>query len=212
MKRTLALAIAALVLLVTVTGGGLGARSPAVVRPSTSTVVDVGINTQFGFSFTPDKVSVRVGDTVDLLITQDDTTQHTFTLSSVVNYTIPSSTTPSELYAFFNAHPPLVNLSLPATVGYEAYSNFSAPPLGTYEYVCEIPDHFQAGMYGFFEVLNQTAPLTNNSGTPSPLELGAIGAVVVILVAGGLFAWRRSRRKPREPAETAPPANAEPPK
>lgn len=205
MKRIAALSVVGLVLLVIVAGSGAGRSPPPAAISSSAPVEDVAISTEYAFEFQPPVVTVTAGDTIDLVVTQADDIPHTFTLSSVVNYTIPSTDSTSQLYDFFNAHPPLVNLSLPATVGAQAFDNFTAPPVGTYEFVCEIPGHFTEGMYGFLTSSSQTHPSNGGSTTSFPLselELGAIGGVVVILVVGVAIAWRRSRSKPaRQPPD-----------
>lgn len=205
MMRLVGLVLAGLVLLGFATGGWSGYASVAAETHPASSVENVSISTEHDFDFLPPKVTVTAGDTVDLVVTQGDVLPHTFTLSSVANYTIPSDTTTAGLYAFFNAHPPLdgVNLSLPGTPGAQAFANFTAPAVGTYEFVCLIPGHFQEGMFGFLYSSNQTSPSSGPSSTAlllTPLELGAIGGAAVVIVAAVLIARRRSGgKRPQAP-------------
>jgi len=208
-KRLVAAGLSGLLLLLIVAGAGVGhpLQTPAI-QPE-ATVEDVAISTEYAFEFLPPQVTVTAGDTIDLVVTQADDIPHTFTLSSVVNYTIPNTYTTSQLYAFFNAHPPLVNLSLPPTVGAEAFANFTAPPVGTYEFVCEIQGHFEEGMYGFLTTSNQGHTSTGSSSTSFPLstlEIGVIVVVAAVIVVGVALTWRRSRKKaPESPSPGAGP-------
>lgn len=206
MKRLVTLGLAGLVLLLIVAGSVTGHAPLRIAVEPAAAIEDVDISTEYAFEFLPPQVTVTAGDTIDLVVTQADDIPHTFTLSSVRNYTIPNSYNTSQLYAFFNAHPPLVNLSLPSTVGAQAYANFTAPAVGAYEFVCEIPGHFEEGMYGFMDSTNQTHPSSGTSATSFPLstlELGVIAGVVLIVVVGVAVAWRRSRSKRVPPPDGA---------
>ncbi|EQD52883.1 copper-containing oxidoreductase signal peptide protein [mine drainage metagenome] len=159
----------------------------------------LNVTTTSQFSFVPGTLTVTPGATVHLRVTQAASFAHTFVLSPVANYTIPTSTNSSALYAFFQAHPPLVNLSVAGTPGATNSTIFTAPPVGVYEFVCIIPGHFQAGMYGFLHSTNQ--PTTSSSGS-SPDYLLYVGIVVVIVVVLGLavYAVRRRRTSGSGPA------------
>lgn len=173
------------------------AAPPAPVDESTASpaaaTVFVNITATSSFSFVPSSFTVAPGDSVHLIITQAADFEHTFTLSSVANATIPSSDTPAEVAAFFNAHPPLVNISLGSTAGAEFPVTFTAPSTsGTYEFVCLI--HFPE-MVGAMTDSNSAPPVSGSSGL-SPLELAAIGAVVAIVVIVAAVVVVRRRRKP----------------
>lgn len=153
----------------------------------------VNITATSSFSFVPSSFAVVPGESVHLVVTQAADFEHTFTLSSVPNATIPSSDTPAEVAAFFNAHPPLVNLSLGSTAGVKFPVTFTAPSsLGTYEFVCLI--HFPA-MIGVMTDSSSAPPASATSGL-SPLELATVGAVVAIVVIVGVVVAVRRRRKP----------------
>lgn len=175
--------------------GGATARLLAA-----SSVVDSRwVNVTTGFSFDPNQLTVSPGALVELVVVQEATVSHTFVLSSLANVTIPANDTPAELFAFFNAHPPLVNLSIPATLGARVYANFTAPAAGTYEFVCEIPGHFQSGMYGMLVSTNSSP----SSGSPSPFTTTVwvvIAVVVVVVGLGAGLAIARRRRPPVKPA------------
>ena len=100
--------------------------------PTTSASPSAGVETikvmaTGALSFQPDQLTVSPGDPVELIVTQAAAFEHTFTLSSVANFTIPSGDSSAQLAAFFNAHPPIVNLSLGSRPGAEFFANFTAP-------------------------------------------------------------------------------------
>lgn len=178
---------------------GTYASAPAAAEPEF-----LNVSATSALSFVPNSFSVMPGASVHLIVTQEADFEHTFTLSSVVNTTLPSSDTDSQMYAFFAAHPPLLNLSLGSTVGARFYDNFTAPSsLGTYEYLCEI--HFP-DMTGTMTVAN-SPPSSGSSTTPSALEIVGIGVVVVVVVLAVVaVAWSRSRRRSGSGGNPPPPA------
>ncbi len=178
--------------------GAGGARDAGLVPATTAPPVEFeNVSTTSQFAFVPGSISVTAGASVHLTVTQEATFPHTFVLSPVANYTIPTSTNSSDLYAFFAAHPPLVNLSVAGTPGVTNSTVFTAPPIGTYEFVCIIPGHFQAGMFGFLHATNGSAVATATS-SPDYLLYGAIGVVVVVVIAAIVALYRRSAG-PRSP-------------
>jgi plastocyanin len=152
----------------------------------------VNITATESLSFSPNSFTVAPGQVVHLVVTQGADFAHTFTLSSVVNATIPSSDTPSQVAAFFNAHPPIANLSLGSTAGAQVPFTFTAPTtLGAYEFVCLI--HFPS-MIGTMTVSTASPP--GSGGTsPSPLEYVALGLVAAVVVIGAVVLAARRRRK-----------------
>jgi plastocyanin len=166
----------------------LRAASPATTSASASSVT-IDVTATSDISFVPNSFTVSPGESVTLVVTQGANFAHTFTLSSVVNFTIPSSDTTAQLDQFLAAHPPLVNLSLGTSAG----AQFTAPAAqGTYEFVCLV--HFPA----------MTGVMTDSSSTPSSggstvstTEIVVIGAVVaVVAIAAVVLALRRGRRPP----------------
>lgn len=157
----------------------------------------VNISATSSFSFTPASFSVQPGQSVHLIVTQLADFNHTFTLSSVANFTLPSTDTSAEVAEFFNSHPPLVNLSLGSTVGVQFPVTFTAPATpGTYEFVCLI--HFPV-MTG--TMTDSSTPSSSSSSGPSTTELVAIGVGIAVIVILGvvLVARRRRRHPPPEP-------------
>ncbi len=182
---------------------------PAASSAATGVVDYVNISATSSFAFTPDSVTVTPGALVRLAVTQEADFLHTFLLSPEADYTIPTSSTHAQLLAYFTAHPPIVNLSLGSTPGAVFYANFTAPPVGTYEFVCIVSGHFEAGMHGTL-----VSGTTSSSGGMSvtTIDIAAIVIVIVVLAAVALLLRRRS--PPKTPASStmaAPPPTSPPP-
>ncbi len=139
-------------------------------------------------SFQSNAFSVYPGALVHLVVVQTTTTVHTFTLSPVANVTIGST-------AFFHTHTPLVNLSLTSVKSF--YANFTAPPVGTYEFVCIY--HWPT-MIG--EMTSTTGPPPSSGGsgamTIPPVDWAIAGAVAAIGAVGAGTAVALRRRRLRE--------------
>ena len=175
-----------------------GGRGVVLARTSSGPANDfVNVSATTMFAFVPGTFSVGAGDQVHLVVTQLANFLHTFVLSSVANFSLPSGATAATVNAFFNQHTPIVNLSLGSTVGAKYFANFTAPALGTYEYVCIVSGHFQAGMLGTMTV---TASGSGTSSGSSSLPILWIGvAVVVIAAVAGLVYGLSRRRRPSPP-------------
>lgn len=181
---------------------------PSTVRADTATVASaefVNVSATSSLSFAPDSFTVLPGASVHLVVTQLANFNHTFTLSPAANVTIPTSDSPGQVTAFFQAHPPIVNLSLGSVVGGRFFANFSAPTtLGTYEFICLI--HFPA-MFGSMTVAS-SLPGGSTGTSPSSLEILGIGVGLGIVLIGAvlvLFNRARHRSQPNRPAPPASP-------
>lgn len=190
--------VAALLVALVALAPGVGAyppgpSAPASASPAASTTVYIVATASF--SFLPGSFVVTPGETVHLVVNQTTTTAHTLTISSLVDFSLPSSDSATAMYAFFHAHPPLANLSLGSTAGGQNSTTFTAPIVqGTYEFLCEI--HYSIGMVGTMTDSNSTAAVSGGGG-PSTAELVAIGAVVALaLIAGIVVVVRRRHRAP----------------
>jgi uncharacterized cupredoxin-like copper-binding protein len=171
----------------------------AMSGPSPSTAVEyVNVTATSALSFAPNQFTVTSGALVRLIVTQAANFPHTFVLSPVANFAFPPSDTTAQLDAFFQNHTPLVNLTLGSVVGSRAYANFTAPPAGTYEFVCVIPYHFAGGMYG---TMTSAMAATGPAPIPWTLIVG-VGVVIAAVVVGIVVALRR--RTPRSPPPTSP--------
>jgi plastocyanin len=190
------------------------AMGSAGLSKDSATPIVISVGPAPGYSVT--KISATVGQNVSIELVQTDDTFHTFTLSSVVNFQLPTTDTPVDVYSFFNQHAPLVNISVPTVAGSSAWANFTAPnTAGTYEYLCENPGHFQAGMHG---------NLTVNAKSSGAGFFGALAALIAVLIiviiiliiiaiVAAVFMRRRRRRAavppptpsgPEEPSKAGP--------
>ena len=91
---------------------------------------------------------------------------HSFTLSNVPDFSLNSSWTPTQLYAFFQANGSLANVSV--APGQSAWANvtFNSTVGGdSFEFVSVVPYQFQAGMYGTIDVASSGPPLQLSENT-----------------------------------------------
>ncbi len=175
---------------------------PGIVRaahvPALSATSDnVTIDATTDLTFVPSSFSVYPGAMVHLKLVQQASTAHTFNLSSDRNATIPTGDTTSEVEAFLQAHGVFVQHNLGSVPGNTTYLNFTAPGVGTYEYVCVL--HFSDGMRGVMTSTRGTPPSPSALPVP-PVDLAIFGGVVIAIVALVLFLLRpgRQARQARE--------------
>ena len=208
MARGLAAGILVAVLLSSTGALALAPAPRPAARSAATAVVDyVNISATSSFAFTPNSVTVTPGALVRLAVTQESDFLHTFLLSPQADYTIPTSSTHAQLLAYFTAHPPIVNLSLGSTPGAVFYANFTAPSVGTYEFVCIVSGHFEAGMHGTL-----VSGTTSSPGGMSVTTIDLAAIVIVVLAAVALLLRRRSPPKsPASPTMAAPPPTPPPP-
>lgn len=157
--------------------------------------LECDLNATSHFTFDPNQLVVPPGSSVVFRVTDIASFAHTFSLDDIVNDTTmatwvtgPQKVTPNQLYAHLSGHL-FTNLSLDPGA-----TNVSAPvdlpsTEGTYYYVCEVPAHFQSGMYGTLKVASAsggTPPSSPPSYTGWIVGLGilavAVGVVTLILI------------------------------
>jgi plastocyanin len=203
-----AAAVAGLAVLLLLLPGAASASSGRPALPTSQPADFVNISATENLAFAPDAVTVVPGALVHLTVTQLADFNHTFVLSPLANYTLPASAT--NLTQFFDQHVPLVNLSLGPTTGARYYANFSAPPVGDYEFICTI--HFANGMVGEMDVGTSTSPSSNSALLA--LEVGLGVGIAIVLIAAVAVTVRRRRRAagppsspPAAPPSAGPPGN-----
>jgi len=129
-----ALVVLAVVALTTVACSGGGNESSTEL---TATVKE--------FQFTPNTWTVPAGEQISIAITNDGTVTHEWVLLQE-GVTITSEDdlpeTEEELLADF------VNVEEEVPAGETKTLTFQAPPAGTYQIICAIEEHFNAGMEG----------------------------------------------------------------
>jgi uncharacterized cupredoxin-like copper-binding protein len=81
---------------------------------------------------------------VDVLVTNTGSLGHTFTVSSLSNYTL----SPANFSQTFATNAPFVNAPIPSGAGSSAWANFTVRAPGVYQYICTVPGHFANGMTG----------------------------------------------------------------
>ena len=161
----------------------------ALATPALAPNEYVNVTATSTLSFVPGSFSVQPGALVHLRVTQGANFDHTFTLSSVANTSVPS-------VGYFNTHPPLVNLSLGAVAGKQFFANFTAPAVGTYEFVCEF--HYPT-MKGLMTSSVAAPGSTNGPAPVTPLEIG-LALVVVAVLVGIVVVIAVHRRRVRDDA------------
>jgi len=130
-----------------------------------------------------------------LAVTQLASFNHTFTLSSVPNATIPAGDSTSQLYSYLHAHPPIVNLSLGSTPGKVFDKTFTAPTVGTYEFICIV--HFAERMQGTMTVSSSSHSSTSPSAvTVPPFDIALAAGVAVVVIAAVVVVVLIRRRDP----------------
>ncbi len=108
-------------------------------------------NTTDGLLFVPNVLAAAPSHypaTIDVLVTNQGSFGHTFTLAPQSNVTL----SPGNFTQYFQQHPPLVSVNVPSGGGSTVWANFTVTGPGVYQYICEIPGHFASGMDGFLYV------------------------------------------------------------
>jgi uncharacterized cupredoxin-like copper-binding protein len=135
-------------------------------------------NTTDSLSFVPDVLVANAAHypfNLDILLTNTGSLGHTFSMAAQSNYSL----SPANFSTYFQAHPPLVSVTVPGGAGATVWANLTVPGPGVYMYICEVDNHFQNGMYGFLYV-----------GIPPPPTPAAPSTAVIqgwILVGSGVL-------------------------
>jgi uncharacterized cupredoxin-like copper-binding protein len=151
--------------------------------------------------FTPDVLQVNATKypvTVGITVTDVGAFPHTWTLSALPNFVL----SPGNFTTFFASHAPLADVQL-TNDGQTGNATFSVNSPGIYEYICEQPGHFQAGMFGFLYVgvapPQPVAPLSTAIVQEGILAgAGALLAVAVVLAFASNYLGRFPPPKPAE--------------
>jgi uncharacterized cupredoxin-like copper-binding protein len=133
---------------------------------------------------------------INVLVTNEGTTPHTFTVVPQSNVSL----TPSNFTAYFDTHAPLANVNVPASTGGTVWANFTVSAVGIYQYICEIPGHFAAGMEGLLYVGIAPPPVPPAPSTAIVQEwvlFGSAGLLGIGVLLAGIAAF--SGRFPAPP-------------
>lgn len=125
---------------------------------------------------------------------------HTFWLEGQSNNTL----SPGNFTQYFQAHPPLTSVDVPAQPGGSVWANFTVAGPGIYEYICTIPGHFANGMFGWLYVgmAPPTPPPEPSAAIVAPLLLGGAGALLALgigLAAAAAYVGRLATSKSASP-------------
>ncbi|MCI4325496.1 MAG: plastocyanin/azurin family copper-binding protein [Thermoplasmata archaeon] len=135
--------------------------------------------------------------TIDIAVSNLGSTGHTWSLVGLPNVNL----TPGNFTTFFQAHPSPASVDVPTTPGQVVWANFTIPQAGVYQYLCEIPGHFAAGMFGYLYV---GVPVPASVAPPStaivePLLLAGAGALLGVGILLALVASLVGRIPPPAP-------------
>jgi uncharacterized cupredoxin-like copper-binding protein len=129
--------------------------------------------------------------TIDIAVANLGSTAHTWTLVPQADVNL----TPGNFSSYFQAHPAAANVNVPTTPGTVVWANFTVPKAGVYQFLCEIPGHFAAGMVGDLYVgIPAPAPAaTLSDALVEPILLVGAGALIgvgVVLAAAASLVGR----------------------
>jgi hypothetical protein len=222
------LAIAALLLLLPAAfglagRGEIGSR-PSVIQTAAGVTIMMSVGPGTALKFSPDAFPmsgqsiISPGEAVTVDITNLGSLAHTFTISSLVNYTL-ATTSGNLTGTFLVAHPPFFNINISATLGSLTVASFNAPTvIGSYQFFCTETGHFAGGMEGVMgvgETVGPPPPLPS-IGLPVFIIAGVVVGLVVLAIVLGFVVGKREGSKyempperlgyPESPPET-PPSN-----
>jgi uncharacterized cupredoxin-like copper-binding protein len=156
-------------------------------------------NTTDSLQFVPSALSASPAHyptVLDVLVTNEGSFGHTFTVVAQTNLSL----SPTNFTTYFTQHPPLVSVNVPSGAGSSAWANFTIAGPGVYEYICEIPGHFGAGMYGFLYVGVPVPALPPAPSTAVVEGWVLVGAAVLVGIGVALAAVASfTGRFPRAP-------------
>lgn len=135
-------------------------RPHVAAAPLADPHVNVTITTNGTPTFAPSVIHVTAGENLTITLNNSGSYNHTFTMSTNGTEVFPLNWSPTQLEAYFVAHPPLVNASMPAdTISHVNVSVNASMAGGNFEFVSVLPYQFQAGLYGFMDV---TPPVSSS--------------------------------------------------
>ena len=123
------------------------------IPPGGGSSVNVTVHLTDAPSFDPSYFDIPGAGVTHFQLVNTGLYNHSFTVSDVAGYVLPTNWTPPQLNAWFAANGSMTDTPVPA--GTTVYLNLSVPASdvgNTYEFVSLVPYQFQAGMRGFLNV------------------------------------------------------------
>ena len=154
---------------------------------------------------------VPTNSTINVTVTDADTLAHTFSIINWEGVQLPPS---ANIPTVVSAHGTLFAANV-SGAGDRATGSFTSPGPGWYEFVCQEPGHYAAGMYGFIAFgINLPPNVTVTTASTGPgaavfIIVGTIAALVVIAIVLGFVVGRRHGSEYEMPPERL--GYAEPP-
>ncbi len=175
-----------------------------IVDAAGSSTVDVTGTTSYQFQ--PSGFNdVAPNTTVQVTFTDAGALSHTFSILDRQGVVIPTTTSSTALNALFTQYGALVVVNASGAGNFPG--TFTSPGVGWYEFVCQIPGHFQSGMYGFIAFgealpanLTVTAP-NEGPGAAVFIIIGTIVALTVVAIVLGFVIGRRRGSSDEMPPE-----------
>jgi plastocyanin len=203
-------AVSALVLMLPVAlaleGTGEISSQSLIVRTATAITIQMSVGANGAFAFDPADISnITPGENVTIDISNLGSVPHTFTLSSLVNYSLPYSGNTNLTGTFLVQHPAYYSIDIPPGPGSDlAIANFIAPMVkGSYQFFCIEAGHFALGMEGFLGVDESVGPGPAPPGIGLPVFIisGTIVGLVIVAIVLGFVVGKREGSKHEMPPE-----------
>jgi plastocyanin len=189
-------------------GAGTIGSKPFVVQ--TAAGITVALTVSNSLVFAPDafptagETIIPPGSSVTVSITNLGTEPHTFTVSSLVNYTLPYLGNTNLTGTFLVTHPPFFSVNISEAQNSITTATFTAPTVGgSYQFFCTEPGHFGAGMTGVFGVGITVGPPPPPPGIGLPVFIiaGVIVGLVIMAIVLGFVVGKREGTKYEMPPE-----------
>ncbi len=180
-----------------------GMHGTLSVIPTVGGNATLSDNTTDALSFVPNALELNTTGmhfpiNVSMTLTNLGALIHTWTLVPQAGVNI----TPTNFTSYFEAHPPLANISV-TSAGGSGYFLIGGP--GVYMYICEEPGHFASGMYGYLYV---DVPVPHVAAVSTSIVYAWVLAVALGIVGVGVvlsFVVAYTGRFPKPPAGGSPP-------
>lgn len=175
-----------------------------VVHPAhnpSASVLEVFLNGTAGLTWEPNVLAVPSGAQVVFVVGVIGSLPHNFTLDAISNDTsLSPSWSPSQVDSYFVTNPPLVRIVPTISAGTPVKTaTVTMPAYGILTFICEVPGHFQQGMYGHIYVGLPAPASTSATAGLNRLQWDALGIGLAGVVIVSFMFLTRSH-KPARPS------------